>query len=219
MSDPTTAPLALLNHLAPSPTNPRRRYASAGLQSLADSIAAHEVHEVLQPILARPRPDALDGEPPLEIVSGERRWRATSALRSEGRNPHGEHIPCVVRALTDAQVLAMQLAENIEREDLHPLDEAQHYQRMLDEAHGALDVPGIAQAGRISEARVRARLQLLQLVPAARDAFLADKLTLATAAQLARMPAHLQAEQLVAARMRVAAVSTGKAGKAGEATE
>lgn len=191
MPDHTTAPLALLNHLQPSPTNPRRRYAQAGLDSLADSIAAHEV---MQPILARPRPDALDGEPPLEIVAGERRWRASCTLRDAGRNPHGQHIPCVVRGLTDAQVLAMQLVENIEREDLHPLDEAQHYQRMLDEAHGALDVAGVAQTGRISEARVRARLQLLQLVPEAREAFLADKLSLATAQQLARMPAHLQAE-------------------------
>ena len=157
----------------------------------AESIAQHEL---MQPIVARPWPGRLLGETPLEIVAGHRRWRACCKLAEAGRSPHGQDIPSLVRELTDAQVLAMQLVENIQREDLHPLEEAEHYRRMRDDATAPASVEDIAHVGKVSASRVYERLSLLQLVPAAREAFLADKLTLKTALQVARMPAALQAE-------------------------
>lgn len=188
----TTADLLTpLSLLSPSPTNPRTRMSEAEIVSLAESIAAHGV---MQPVLARRLPAAADGAPPLEIVAGHRRWRACNRLAAEGRNPHGDSVPTLVHELTDAQVLAMQLVENIQREDLHPLDEAEHYRRMREDPAAPASVEAIAQAGKVSPSRVYERLSLLQLVPAAREAFLADKLSLKTALQVARMPAALQAE-------------------------
>lgn len=181
-------PLALLS---PSPTNPRTRMSQADIDSLAESIAAHGV---MQPLLARRKPGAAHGEVPLEIVAGHRRWRACTQLAAAGRNPHGDGVPVLVHELSDAQVLAMQLVENIQREDLHPLDEAEHYRRMRENTSAPASVEDIARAGKVSPSRVYERLSLLDMVPAAREAFLAEKLSLKTALQVARMPAALQAE-------------------------
>lgn len=183
--------LVPLNLFSPSPTNPRSRISAAELRGLAESIAAHQV---MQPILARPLPGAVAGQAPLEIVAGHRRWHACIKLTAEGRNPHGESIPALQRDLTDAQVLAMQLVENIQREDLHPLDEAEHYRRMREDPAAPASVEDIAECGKVSASRVYERLSLLHLVPPAREAFLAEKLSLKTALQVARMPAELQAE-------------------------
>jgi ParB/RepB/Spo0J family partition protein len=180
-----------LTLFAPSPTNPRTRITQAEIERLAASI---QPHGVLQPILARPWPDRREGEVPYEIVAGHRRWAATSHLQAEGRNPHAGQIPALIRELGDAQVLAIQLIENIAREDLHPLDEAAHYRRMRDAPTGALSVEEIAAVGKVSVSRVYERLSLLNLVPAAREAFLAEQLSLKTALQVARLPAEHQPE-------------------------
>lgn len=191
MSDTHSFALRPLALFSPSPTNPRSRLTAAEVESLAESIA---LHEVLQPILARPKPNALDGEPPFEIVAGHRRWLACSQLAKAGRSPHGQDIPSLIRTLPDDEVLAMQLVENIQREDLHPLDEAEHYRRMREDAAHPASVEDIAHVGKVSPSRVYERLSLLQLVPAAREVFMAGNLSLKTALQVARMPAALQAE-------------------------
>lgn len=183
--------LAPLTLFSPSPTNPRTRVTAGEIAAMAESIAQHEV---LQPVLARPKAAPREGEPPFELVAGYRRWRGCSLLAEAGRNPHGDAIPALIRTLTDAQVLAMQLVENIQREDLHPLDEAEHYRRMTADPAAPASVEDIAQVAKISESRVRERMSLLRLVPAAREAFLADKLSLKTALLVARMPEAHQAE-------------------------
>lgn len=192
---PTTIPLTPLAMLSPSPTNPRKRITQAAIEQLAASIAAHGL---AQPILARPRADAPAGEPPLEIVAGERRWRACSWLVQHG-DPRAawlaeQGIPTIVRELTDQQVLALQLAENIQREDLHPLEEAQHYHRMRTHPTEPRTVADIAQVASVPVQRVRERLSLMQLVPAAVDAFMAERINLRLALQVARMPGPVQAE-------------------------
>lgn len=179
--------LAPLAQLRPSPTNPRRRFTDSTLTELADSIAEHHL---LQPALVRPDPAVAGG---YEIVAGERRWRACQRLHEAGRNPHGNAMPCLVRQLSDRQVLELQLVENIQREDLHPLEEAAHYQRM---GVAGMSAEEISHAAGKSTLHVSRRLALLALVPAATDAFLAGQLTPRTALLLARMPAHLQAEAL-----------------------
>ena len=183
-----TSPLTLF---APSPTNPRSRIPPASIAALAETIAPHGVK---QPILARPRTNAAPGEPAFEIVFGERRWRACQLLEEQGRNPHGGLIPHFLEPLSDSQVLALQLLENIAREDLHPLDEATHYERMRTQPEQPASIDDIARIAKVDPARVRDRLQLLQLVPAAQEAFLAGQLFLKTAQYVASMPAHVQAE-------------------------
>lgn len=80
---------------------------------------------VLQPLLARPHPDRADQ---FEIIAGERRWRAAQQAKLH-------EVPVLVRDFTDVEALEVGLIENLQRQDLSPIDEAQGYQRLLDEFH------------------------------------------------------------------------------------
>lgn len=99
---------------------PRTRFTEIQLNELAASIAKNGV---MQPILVRPHPEQ---EGKYEIIAGERRWRATQAA---GLGT----IPAVVRSLEDQQAMEMALVENVQRQDLTPVEEALGYQRLLDE--------------------------------------------------------------------------------------
>ena len=99
---------------------PRRHFDDDEIGALADSIRENGV---LQPILVRPHPDVAYG---FEIVAGERRWRAAQRAKLH-------EIPVLVRDLSDGDALEVALVENIQREDLSPLEEAEGYQRLLDE--------------------------------------------------------------------------------------
>ena len=108
-----------IEHLAPNPLQPRRRFDDAELERLADSIRAVGV---LQPLLVRRHGERGDR---YEIVAGERRWRAAQRARLH-------RVPVVVRELGDAEILEAALIENIQREDLSPLEEAAAYRRLID---------------------------------------------------------------------------------------
>lgn len=102
--------------IAPNPDQPRRQFDEASLQELADSIAERGV---IQPILLRERaPGAY------QIVAGERRWRAAQRARLH-------QIPAIVRDLDDTQTLEIALIENIQRQDLNPVEEAEAYSRLM----------------------------------------------------------------------------------------
>ncbi len=104
--------------LQPGKYQPRTRMDPGSLEELAASIKAQGV---MQPILVRPLGDARH-----EIIAGERRWRAA---RLAGL----AEVPCLVREIPDEAALAMSLIENIQREDLNPLEEAAGIQRLIDE--------------------------------------------------------------------------------------
>jgi len=109
--------------IRPSPLQPRRIFTDAELDGLAQSIREKGV---LQPLLLRPVDGAAEGEPAFELVAGERRWRASQRA--------GLHeVPAVVRRLGDAEVLEIALVENIQREDLSPLEAAEAYNRLMRE--------------------------------------------------------------------------------------
>jgi len=111
---PRTLPVA---QLSPSPLQPRKNFAPETLEELAASIRERGI---LQPILVRPK-----GEDAYEIIAGERRWRASQMA--------GVHeVPVIVRELTDAQVLEAALIENIQREDLNPVEEARAFKALID---------------------------------------------------------------------------------------
>jgi ParB family chromosome partitioning protein len=116
----TPAPVASLTveRLQPGRYQPRTRMDESALQELADSI---RLHGVMQPILVRPLPDQR-----YEIVAGERRYRAAQLAGLD-------EVPVIVREVADEQALAMALIENIQREDLNPLEEAQAIRRLIDE--------------------------------------------------------------------------------------
>jgi len=104
--------------IEPLAGNPRKHFDEAALDELAASIAARGV---IQPIIVRPR-----GQGRFELVAGERRWRAAQKARLH-------EIPALVRDLSDREVMALALIENLQREDLNPVEEARAYQRLSDE--------------------------------------------------------------------------------------
>jgi ParB/RepB/Spo0J family partition protein len=114
-----------LGRLKPSPTQPRKHFDEDKAAELTVSMQQHGF--TLSALLVRPWPKqaAGNGETLYEIVTGERRWRAAQAAKID-------RAPCIVREMTDQQVLETQLIENIAREDLTPIEEAQHYKRLLD---------------------------------------------------------------------------------------
>jgi ParB family transcriptional regulator, chromosome partitioning protein len=103
--------------MAPHPGQPRRHFDEAALQDLADSIAARGV---LQPIVVRPHGKDF------QIVAGERRWRAAQRARLH-------EVPVIVRDLDEAETLEIALVENIQRQDLNAIEEADAYKKLIAE--------------------------------------------------------------------------------------
>ena len=170
-------PLALVQA---SKTNPRKHFNKAALDELTASVAQHGI---LQPLLVRPR--AADG---YELVVGERRWRAAKAAGLKA-------VPALVREFSDAEALEVQVVENLQRTDLHPLEEAEGYEQ-LQKLHGHTVEDLAAKVGK-SKAYIYARMKLCALVPEARKAFYDDKVSASTALLVARIPVpELQLEAL-----------------------
>lgn len=109
-----------VQHIAPGKFQPRRNFAEEQLAELADSI---EKHGVMQPIVLREI-----AAQQFEIIAGERRWRASKLVGLKT-------IPAIVRELSDSEALELALIENIQREDLNPLEEAEGYVRLIEEFH------------------------------------------------------------------------------------
>lgn len=109
-----------VEYLHPGKAQPRRRFDETQLESLAESV---RVQGLLQPILVRPHPRK-PGE--YEIVAGERRWRAAQKARLH-------EVPVLVRELNDGQALELALVENVQRQDLDPVEEAEGYRRLMEE--------------------------------------------------------------------------------------
>jgi len=126
---------------------PRRDFNPESMQELADSIAAQGV---VQPIVVRP----IEQEGRYEIIAGERRWRASQQAGLD-------EIPVVIRDVPDQTAMAMGLIENIQRDDLNPLEEAQALHRLLNEFE--LTHQKIAQAVGKSRTTVTNLLRLLDL--------------------------------------------------------
>ena len=138
--------------LKPGKYQPRTRMDEASLRELADSI---KVRGVIQPIIARPT-----GGGQYEILAGERRWRAA---RLAGL----ERVPVVVREVPDEAALGIGLIENIQREDLNPLEESRGLKRLIDEFR--LTHEEVATAIGRSRASVTNLLRLLELSPAVQE--------------------------------------------------
>lgn len=161
-----------LEQLHESPFNQRQRFA---VDDLAASIRSEG--RVLEPLLVRPRifaqglarrADGLrdddDTQDGFEIVFGHRRLRAAEAAGLAT-------VPCMVRALTDAQARSAQIAENLERDDVHPLEEAASFRALVDD--DGLTPDQIAERYGKSRSYVYGRLKLLHLHPEVRAACLA----------------------------------------------
>jgi ParB family chromosome partitioning protein len=152
-----------LSRIQESKTNPRRQFDETRLAELADSI---RLHGVLQPVLVRPLPG---GDAALyELVAGSRRYRASRLARMET-------IPASIRELTDTQCLELQLIENLQRADVHELDEARGYAALMQMQPETYTVETLAEKIGRSEKYVYARLRLTHLVEEVQQAFYSEK--------------------------------------------
>jgi ParB family chromosome partitioning protein len=107
-----------VSRIAPHPDQPRRHFDASALEELAESIATRGV---IQPIVVRSV-----GSDRYQIVAGERRWRAAQKAQLH-------RIPAIVRDFSESETLEIALIENIQREDLNPIEEAQAYRRLIDQ--------------------------------------------------------------------------------------
>ncbi len=196
-ADPTpqTAPEAFVSPslpvlaLYPGRYQPRSRMDEGALHELAASIS---VHGLIQPILVRP-----DGKGRFEIIAGERRWRAAQLAGLD-------QVPVIQREVADEQALSIALIENIQREDLNPLEEAQAIQRLIDEFHFTHE--RCAEAIGRSRSATSNLLRLLNLAESVQALLLAGDLDMGHArALLAVEPAVqiLLANRIVAERLTV----------------
>ena len=158
-----------------SATNPRRTFDECKLGELAESI---RTNGLIQPITVRPNSQGF------EIVAGARRFRAAQLAELFS-------LPARIVDINDAQALEWQLVENSQRVDVHPYEEAQGFQRLLDMP--GYDVATLVEKSGKSAAHVYARLSLLQLVPSIAEAFSAERITASHANLLARLPQEAQA--------------------------
>ena len=170
--------------LRPGRYQPRTRMDSASLQELAESIRAQGV---IQPILVRPI-----AEDAYEIIAGERRWRASQLAGLD-------QVPVLVREVPDNAALALALIENIQREDLNPLEQASGIQRLIDEF--GMTHQQAAEAVGYSRSGVTNLLRLLNLAHPVQELLAEGKLDMGHArALLAVAPA----QQIQLARQVVA---------------
>ncbi len=167
--------LVPLARLVESPSNHRKK-TWGDMKELAELVRAKGV---LQPILARPAKGI--GNNLLEIVFGHRRFRAAKEAGLDT-------IPAVVRELTDVEALEANIIENASRADVHPLEEAEGIEQLLEQKDKPYTVEEIARKLGKSLSHVYQRLKLLALCTEARAAFYEGRLTTSTALMFARIP-------------------------------
>jgi ParB/RepB/Spo0J family partition protein len=164
-----------------SKTNPRKTFDKVKHQELTDSV---KLKGVINPILVRP----LNKANTFEVVAGERRFKAAVAAGLS-------EIPATIKTLTDAEALELQVIENNQREDLHPLEEAEGYEALLKCKHEngmKYSVDDIAAKVGKSKSYVYQKLKLCACCPEVRKAFYDDKVDFSKALLLARIPSHNQ---------------------------
>jgi ParB family chromosome partitioning protein len=168
-----------VERLRPGKYQPRTQMDQESLAELAASIKAQGI---MQPILVR-AVDSTPGAERYEIVAGERRWRASQLAGLSD-------VPVLIRSIPDEQALAMALIENIQRENLNPLEEAQGLQRLIDE-FGLTHQQAADAVGR-SRPAASNLLRLLQLSAPVQELLMAGKLDMGHARALLPLPGAQQ---------------------------
>lgn len=168
-----------ISNIHPNPNQPRRHFEESALQELADSIRQHGV---LEPLIVRP----VDGS--YEIVVGERRWRACQIAGVTV-------VPVLIRELSEREAMELALVENLQREDLNPMEEAEAYQRLLDEF--GLTQEEVARRVGKERSTVANRLRLLGLRGRAREALVKGEITAGHAKALLSLNSEFQRDSVV----------------------
>lgn len=171
-----------IDQVVESKTNPRKHFAKDALQDLTNSVREKGV---LVPLLVRKVLGIAEDH--FEIVAGARRYRAAKAAGVQ-------EIPVLVRELDDEQALEVQVIENLQRADVHPLEEAEGYKQLL--AKGKYEIETLADKVGKSTSYVYQRLKLAELDAPSKKAFLEDKITSGHAILIARLQPDQQKQAL-----------------------
>jgi len=189
--------------IEPNPDQPRRYFDEVALEELAASIARRGL---IQPIVLRPHPYSGG----YQIIAGERRWRAAQRARIH-------ELPAIVRELTDSETLELAIVENVQRQDLNAIEEAEAYQRLIgDFGHTQEELGKLVGKSRSHVANL---MRLLDLPKPVRDMVADGRLTMGHARALVTAPnAEELAEEVVSRDLSVRdAEKLAKAGKPGAA--
>jgi ParB family chromosome partitioning protein len=169
-----------VSSISPNPGQPRRHFDEEALDELAASIAARGM---IQPIVVRPHGHGY------QIVAGERRWRAA-------QRAHLHDVPVIVRELTDVQTLELAIIENIQRQDLNVIEEAEAYQKLTSDFGHTQEVLG--KLVNKSRSHVANLLRLLELPGPVRESVASGKLSMGHARALITAPnAEALAEEVI----------------------
>jgi ParB family chromosome partitioning protein len=183
--------LVALDQIIASPLQPRTVFRDENLQELVDSI---KIHGIIQPLIVRRRAEKF------ELIAGERRWRA--AMRCEIVSA-----PIIVREASDQDVLELALIENLQREDLNPIEEAKAFSRLAREF--GLRQEDIAQKVGKSRAAVANSMRLLDLDDSVQSFLTQDRISVGHAKVLLALKAHdeqrLLAEEIIRRALTVRA--------------
>jgi ParB/RepB/Spo0J family partition protein len=167
-----------LHLIKPSKSNPRKSFEDLG--DLANSIRQNGVQ---QPLLVRPHPSIAGA---YDLVAGERRWRASKLAQKQTA-------PCIVKPLSDEEALDLQMVENIQREDLSPLEAAAGYAKLV-KRHG--DIATVAAKIGKEVGEITRVLQLNKLTTSAKEALAKGDMLLGHAYELCRLRDHEQKQAL-----------------------
>ncbi|GAN79684.1 ParB/RepB/Spo0J family partition protein [Acidocella aminolytica] len=187
---PTSVTAFGVQHLAvdllePSPFQPRQEMEESALQELADSISQRGI---LQPLLVRPKPGVVGH---YQIIAGERRWRASQRAQVH-------EVPVLVRDLSDADAMAAGLVENLQRENLNAVEEAEGYKRLIEEFKLSHDKLGEA-VGK-SRSHITNVMRLLQLPTLVQTMLKEGQITTGHAKALLAHPEPLKVAREVVAK-------------------
>ena len=177
-----------IDNLIESPLNPRRTFDQTALNELAASIRSQGV---LMPLLVRPvNPQTY------EVVAGKRRFRAAQLAGAES-------VPVEIRVLTDAQCIEIAIVENLQRQDVHPLEESSSYAQLLALDEPKYSIEQIAARCGKTPAFIVSRLSLAALTPTVSEAFVQDEIGVGHALLLAKLQPAEQEEALSACYQEV----------------
>lgn len=160
-----------LSQIVPNRDQPRKIFDDSALRELAESI---KQHGLIQPLLVRPMSDGS-----YQIVAGERRWRAS---RLAGL----ERVPVVIKEMPDSEVMELALIENLQREDLNPIEEAEGYKTLMDTY--SLTQEQVADRVGKSRSAVANALRLIGLYDAEKEALQNGEITAGHARALMSIP-------------------------------
>ncbi len=198
-----------IEFITANPKQPRKRFDDAAIDGLVESVREKGI---LQPILVRPHPTEANY---FEIVAGERRWRAAQRAKLH-------EIPVLIRDLSDRDTLEIALVENIHREDLTPLEEAEGYQRLIDEFSHTQEA--LATAVGKSRSHIANMLRLLALPEEVKSMVDDGLLTAGHARALLGVPnaedlAHIVVKKELSVRQTEKLAQQAKQGSVGSTVE